>query len=75
MTASERRPGLHIPGFALLLALDAMLLAMSVTIGLTAWFAIAVAPILLVAAYLVRRDAQRTSPHARPPNGDPHPRG
>ena len=67
LTAWPRRPGLRIPGFALLLALDLVLLAMSLTIGLTAWLAIAVAPILLVATYLVLRDARSTSTHARPP--------
>ena len=41
---------------------------MSLTIGLTAWLAIAVAPILLVATYLVLRDARSTSTHARPPD-------
>jgi hypothetical protein len=69
-----RRPGLRIPGFALLLALDLVLLAMSLTIGLTAWLAIAVAPILLVATYLVLRDARSTSTHARPPDAEPRPR-
>jgi len=59
LTASPHGPGLHIPGYALLLVLDLVLLAMGLTGSITPWFAIAVAPILLVATYLVLRHAQR----------------
>lgn len=58
MTLSPRGPGLHVPGFALLLAFNLLILAVSMTTGLKAWIAIAVAPILLMAVYLLRRAAR-----------------
>jgi hypothetical protein len=47
-----------MPSSTLLLAVNLVVLALSVTTGLRPWLAIALAPVLLVGVYLVRRDQQ-----------------
>ena len=61
MSAWRHGPGAYLRGPLIVLALALILLVASVTSGATDWLEIAVALTLLVAAYLLRRKARRTS--------------
>ena len=61
MSAWRHGPDAYFRGPLIVLALALILLTASVTSGATDWLEIAVALTLLVAAYLLRRNARRTS--------------
>jgi hypothetical protein len=54
-----------VPGCLAVLALALILLAALVTNGASDWFELAIALVLLISSYLLRRDARREAVYSR----------